>query len=459
MGRGLRPGTQEGNSRIFVKKRARVQVARNSTMGFLVLVAGICCFGGIAEGSDISGGWQGVWTKDGDVLPVTVTIAKSGDGYSGTFSSDDLQVSNIPFAEVGDSAGNVHMVLRGDQSTIVFDGAEHGAELEGALTDGPAKGTFSLKRAVLPAADVASRDVTFRNGDISLAGTLSSPLSAGRHPAILFLQGSGPEARFANRWLAEKFTEAGFVSLIYDKRGVGQSTADWQKAGFGELADDAVAGIRFLQGQPKVNPTSVGIYGHSQGGTIAPLVADDAGGLAFIIASAAGGISPADVELYSVENSIGLSALPAKERAEAKTYVATLIDAAYHGRDRAALDALAGRFKERSWYFDPPPPGNSYWTISKQIAGFEPTKYWRQVKSPVLLVYGAKDERIPVKPSIDAIYAALRSGGNSRVTLRILSGVDHTFAIVDRTHKNGWPKHEPDYAKFLTQWAASHIAR
>jgi hypothetical protein len=30
---------------------------------------------------------------------------------------------------------------------------------------------------------------------------------------------------------------------------------------------------------------------------------------------------------------------------------------------------------------------------------------------------------------------------------------DHTFTIVDAAHKGGWPKHEPDYAETLVNWA------
>ena len=79
-----------------------------------------------------------------------------------------------------------------------------------------------------------------------LAGTLVLPATPGKHPAIACLHGSGPEARWANHYLAQKFAEHGIVALIYDKRGVGESSGDWQKATFAELADDAAAGIRFF---------------------------------------------------------------------------------------------------------------------------------------------------------------------------------------------------------------------
>src|SRR5271165_2348640 len=401
---------------------------------------------------DLAGSWKGMWTKAGEALPVMMTFAKAGDAYSGAFDSDALQVAGIPLGDVSDTNGRVHFQIRGDQSTTAFDGNIKNDVLSGRFVDDNDGGTFELRRAAHPAAKIPQREVTFRNKDVTLAGTLLLPTTPGKHPAIVFLHGSGPEGRWANHYLAQKFAERGIVALIYDKRGVGQSTGDWQKATFEALADDAVAGVRFLQSQSVVDATRVGIYGHSQGGTIAPLVGVRDGELRFVVASAAGGIDPAEVETFSVENSIGSAQLPPGERADAQGYVRALIDVAYRGKDRASLDAMAAKFKSRDWYFAPPPLGDSYWLISKQMAAFRPAEYWRQIKAPVLLVYGAHDERVPPRESAEAIRAALESGGNRNVTLKMYRGADHTFLIVDPPHNGGWPRHELDYADALASW-------
>jgi dipeptidyl aminopeptidase/acylaminoacyl peptidase len=129
-----------------------------------------------------------------------------------------------------------------------------------------------------------------------------------------------------------------------------------------------------------------------------------------------------------------------------------LIDVAYRSKDDGSLDAMSVRFKNRAWYFAPPPPDNYYWLFSKQVATFRPAQYWRRIKVPVLLVYGAHDERVPPRESVSAIQAALKAGGNGNVTVKMYSHADHTFTIVDPPHKGGWPKHEPDYADVLVNW-------
>ena len=185
-----------------------------------------------------------------------------------------------------------------------------------------------------------------------------------------------------------------------------------------------------------------------------PLLDADAGGLAFIIASAAPGLSPAAVETYSVQNLIGVASLPPAERTDATLYVRALIDTAYRGQPRADLETLAARFKDRSWFFAPPPPDNAYWSLSRSIAAFEPAAAWARVRAPVLLVYGAKDERVPPEASLQAIKAAL-ARGRARVSVKLYGDADHTFTIVAPTSTAGWSKHEPDYGAALTAWALS----
>jgi uncharacterized protein len=421
---------------------------------FLALVAlGVSLVhSGAASAADLAGVWTGTWTKQGDALPVTVMFEDSAAGWSGTFDSDALQVAGIPLADVRDANGTVHWLLKGDRTTTVFDGTLDGNRLAGTFTESGTPGTFALARAALPEAKIASRDVTFADGEVTLAGTLLSPPAPGPHPAIVFLQGSGPEGRWANTYLARAFARGGIAALIYDKRGVGGSTGNWQTAGFEALAVDAVAGLRFLRMQSGIDPARIGIYGHSQGGTIAPIVAVRDGHLAFVIASAAAGLAPADTERFSVDNSIGVKDFAPNEARDADTYVHALVDVAYGGKPRATLDALAAKFGKRSWYFAPPPPGDSYWTISRKVAAFEPWLWWKQVHAPVLLVYGGHDERVPPVKSADAIRAALAAGDNLDVALKFYPHADHTFTIVDPAKTGGWPKKEEDYAAAMVEW-------
>ena len=90
-------------------------------------------------------------------------------------------------------------------------------------------------------------DVRFANGDVQLAGTLISPSTPGRHPAIILVHGSGAESREYVLPFARFLIRQGMTVLAYDKRGVGGSTGDWNTASFDDLAADVVAAFQVLE--------------------------------------------------------------------------------------------------------------------------------------------------------------------------------------------------------------------
>ena len=199
----------------------------------------------LSQVAPLAGAWTGYWTRAGDTLPVTMVVHRDTAGrHTATFDSERLRVSGIPFAEVrADGCCTVAMVLRGDQSSYNFKGQLRGDSLVGVFLEGTNEGLFAFVRAKPAVAAFEERDITFRNGDITLAGTLLLPRGQGRVPAVVFLHGSGAEGRWASRYLASQIASHGIASLIFDKRGVGGSSGDWRLAGPDELAADAVAAV------------------------------------------------------------------------------------------------------------------------------------------------------------------------------------------------------------------------
>ena len=143
----------------------------------------------------------------------------------------------------------------------------------------PNKGTALIgKRVAIP-----ERQVSFKNGETTLAGTLVLPRSKGPHPAVVFIHGSGPAPRAQYRLIADFFALNGIASLIYDKRGCGDSTGDWHTSGFNDLAADALAGLELLRNRPEINNRQIGLWGISQGGWLVGLAASQSTNVAFII--------------------------------------------------------------------------------------------------------------------------------------------------------------------------------
>jgi hypothetical protein len=136
-------------------------------------------------------------------------------------------------------------------------------------------------------------DVAFSNGEIRLTGTLISPITAGKHPAIILVHGSGAEDREYMLPFARFLIRHGVTVLGYDKRGVGGSTGDWNTASFDDLASDVVAALEYLKRRNDIERSHIGLLGVSQAGWVMPLAAVRARDIDFLISVSGAGVSPA----------------------------------------------------------------------------------------------------------------------------------------------------------------------
>ncbi|HET9332304.1 MAG TPA: alpha/beta fold hydrolase [Gemmatimonadota bacterium] len=404
------------------------------------------------DAAGLAGEWVGAWGRAADTLAVTMRFAERDGAWSGSFDAPRLRVEEIPFTSVRYEPPRVTIEMEGDRTTLSFEGRLQENTLAGILREEGDTGWFSATRATGAAPALPEADVRFANAGVELAGTLVLPSGPGPHPAVVFLHGSGAEGRWASRFLARRFAERGFAGLIWDKRGVGESKGDWNEAGFDDLAADAAAAIAFLRARPEIDSRRVGIHGHSQGGTIAPMVAVRAEA-DFVIASAAAGVPMADSEIYSLENFIGVQTLSEAEAKIAREYVRALVDVAYRGAPRESLDAAAARARGHAWFFEPPALDDSYWRFSPRIADFDPLAWWRQIRVPVLLVYGSADGRVPVEPSRAAIVGAIQEAGGI-VEARVFDGADHTFRV--RREGDVWPRTVEEYPDAILDWLRAH---
>jgi alpha-beta hydrolase superfamily lysophospholipase len=126
------------------------------------------------------------------------------------------------------------------------------------------------------------KEVTVK-GRVTLKGTLCFPETiTEKNPAVLILPGTGKLDRNGKvnakldlklyRQLADFMAAAGFISLRYDKRGVGESEGDYYAAGLWDLVDDARACVNFLKSLPEVDSEKVLVLGHSEGSILATAV-------------------------------------------------------------------------------------------------------------------------------------------------------------------------------------------
>jgi len=424
-------------------------------MRLLIVVALLAVAASPSHAQDrLTGHWKGHWSRAGDTMVVTMNVTRdTAQKYVATFDADRLRVSGIPFADVQvQGCCNVTLTLRGDRTTLVFNGTLRGDSLTGTFREESSEGRFAFVRIAAEKPLFEERALTFSNGPVTLAGTLLLPRGVPPVPAVVFAHGSGAEGRWASRFLASQLASRGVAALIFDKRGVGGSTGDWRTATLEDLAADVAAAVARLRDEPRIDRQRIGIHGHSQGGTLAPFIVARSQGIAFVIGSAAAGVPMDSSEIFSILNSILPAATTRADTVEARAFVDELVAVAYHGRPRARLDSLAQSMRGRLWYFELPAADASYWSFSRVYAAYQPLEWWARVRVPVLLIYGAADHRVPAAESAARIAGTLIRAGNGDVTVRILPDADHTFRLPPGP--GGWPVTAPAYIATLLDWIA-----
>jgi len=261
------------------------------------------------------------------------------------------------------------------------------------------KNRFGLEFFYPPVEVYRQEEVVFEGAGEWLAGTLLLPPGDGPHPGIVLVHGSGAASRHPYRPVAHLFAQAGVAALFYDKRGTGDSTGDWFKAGLRELAGDAVGAVTYLGRHRAVDGGRIGLWGISQGGWITTIAAVESTEVAFLVPFSGAAVSPAEQELFRIAKNIrdltsseGLVDITVKM--EQLTF-----DFLYRAQ---ASPALAGR----PWL-----PG-----IDMQ---YDPRTDLARLDQPVLALFGELDSLVPVGISARRYEQLSVGGGGASGTTRV----------------------------------------
>ncbi|GAB2851579.1 hypothetical protein GCM10027277_19830 [Pseudoduganella ginsengisoli] len=301
-----------------------------------------------------------------------------------------------------------------------------------------------------------SEEVTFKNGDVTLSGTLVLPEGKGPFPAVVLTQMSSPAPRGAYALQAYYFAAHGMAALMYDKRGVGKSTGEFNKATMEQLADDAIAGINLLGQRADIKANAIGTWGHSQGGWLAPLAATRSQKVAFVIAQAASGVPPAEQEVYRIENSLRASGFSEEEVKAGAAYQEKLMRwVTSNGANRAELLASARANDHARWASQveivPDTFREKPRAESLAFYSYDPLPELKNLKAPIVYILGEKDAFVPVHKSAVLFKETLDKAGHK----------DHQVWMLPRAAHGLWETDIDGGSAYInsTHWARDHYPR
>jgi pimeloyl-ACP methyl ester carboxylesterase len=276
--------------------------------------------------------------------------------------------------------------------------------------------------------------------------------------------------------LADYLTRRGIAVLRYDDRGFGESTGNFSTATTADFAKDASAVVEFLKGHDRIDPTQIGLAGHSEGGLIAPMVVGLRDDVAFVVLLAAPGVngaeisksqsesmmraagtSDADLEIILAVNrmvvDIVASAGPdddfTDEVDQGLEKIIETLPEAYRveaGKNlRAGVQGELGRLKGNWMRF---------------FLKYDPRPALANIACPVLAIIGSQDTQVLPDLNMPEIKRAFEEGGNQDYEIVVMEGLNHLFQKCETgamgeyiTIQETW---NPESLKMIGDWIVRH---
>ena len=317
--------------------------------------------------------------------------------------------------------------------------------------------------------------------DASLSGTLTLPKGDAPHPPENLNTGSGMQNRDSELalhrpfWvIADHLTRHGIAVLRLDDRGAGQSTGD-PNANWDILTEDALSAVAFLAEREDIDGKRVGLMGHSQGASIAPMAAaqrPDA--VAFVVLLAGMGMSGSETLVRQAGATFAAMGVPEDLASAVETayqaFMVQLLDpkASDDARLKTGIEfirAQAVAVKTIGQTI----PSNQFEAMAKQtiaallpaddsteLITYNPSIVLPKVQAPVLALNGSLDTQVLANHNLPEIERLVQSGGNTQVTIHLLEGLNHGLMPAKQgTLPEMWSLEttfSPDALRVISEW-------
>jgi pimeloyl-ACP methyl ester carboxylesterase len=330
-----------------------------------------------------------------------------------------------------------------------------------------------------PIVKLPEQIVEFTSGEFTLRGKLVMPAAQCPCPSVVVVHGS--EDYSAVDFYAEPYIYAanGFASLVFDKRGTGESEGEYSQ-NFRVLAGDVLAAVKWLRDQPGIDGGRVHLAGFSQGGWIAPLAAARDANIRSVLIGYGPMVPVTGEDRWGYVYALQQKGFGADAIAEVDKIDAVISDIYDRGQNRwSELGKMLDEARDRPWY-DAVKGSDSqigfltetklplwfvrlhfWWKFGRLETPFidrlyDPVPTLAALESPSFWIFGGADSSMPTEWTIVELQKLQRRG--KPVDYLIYPDADHGILRFE-TDKDGHRRvigYEPDYFKMQIDWLRRH---
>ena len=441
-----------------------------------------------AQENRFEGNWLGNLKVSSVSLRIVLKITKvEKDNYKAILNSPDQTDKDIPVDKIvisGDSIKLFVKMIGGSYKGKIADTLLNGIWSQGGkelpLSFMRTEKIVELNRPQNPKKPYPYKEeeVTVQNigANVTLSGTFTYPEKGDNFPAVVLITGSGPqdrdEALLGHKpflVLSDYLTRHGIAVLRCDDRGFGKSTGNFSSATTKDFATDALACVEYLKTRKEVDKEHIGLIGHSEGGIIAPMVANQTKDVSFIVMMAGTGLNGEKVlELQSkliakaegesdedinkmtqINTKLYKIVMQEKDSSKAAVEIHKALDE-YYSTLSDSVKNSSENSKER--LYAQTKSLLSPWF--KFFLSYEPQESLSKLKIPVLALDGENDLQVSPKENLAAIESALKKAGNKNYKVIEIPKLNHLF----QTSETGSPTEYSKIEETIAPIALSTIS-
>tara|TARA_R110002072_G_scaffold192107_5_gene348841 strand:- start:10726 stop:12162 length:1437 start_codon:yes stop_codon:yes gene_type:complete len=469
------------------KKQPKMKTIATFAIAFILSIVS-------AYSQDISGDWSGTAKRGDKEITFVFNIEQENATYSTTMSVPTFRIAGIKPSATTFINGT--LIIDGSNVGMNYEGVfnTEAQQFEGTYKEGGIEMVLNLKKGTIKIEDSRrpqepvkpypyyEEEVVFKNNEanISLAGTLTLPNKNGKFPVVILITGSGPQDRDESFMghkpflvLSDHLTRQGIGVLRFDDRGVGESTGNFGNATTEDFSKDVLSAIAYLKTRNDVDIKNIGLIGHSEGGIIAPLAANNSKDVAFMVLLASTGISGSEL---SVMQSKILREFPVKDEVayekNTKKAIAIVIsnkgeseikkELTKHYNDflRPILTSLNVPEKNINTFIESQLK-TSLQPWSRYFLQYNPADEIEKLKIPVLSLNGSKDTQVNAKINQEGIRNALIKGKNKDYKIVELENLNHFFQECETGKMDEYRKIEQTFSPIalneIKNWVIEHL--
>lgn len=462
----------------------------------LHITIAILLYSVLSFSQDITGRWNGtVKLGEDKKISFIFNIENTENKYVTTIEIPTQRVSGLKPQKT--SFKNGALFIDGANLGIKYEGSfnKKTQQFEGTFSEGLNALPLILKREKIKLEETTKRpqepvkpypyneeEVVFKNkeANVSLSGTLTLPRANGKFPVVILISGSGPQDRdetFANHkpfWiLADYLTRKGIAVLRYDDRGFGKSTGNFSNATTKDFSTDVISAVNYLKSRTDIDLNNIGLIGHSEGGIIAPLAANQTNDVSFIVLLASTGILGSELSLIQSKT---LRPFPVPDEDAYEQAIRKAIKIAASNKEISVIKSeLTTHYNATIAPILKPLVGNDA-KVSEIIKGliemrttpwiryfynYNPADEFEKLKIPVLSLNGSKDTQVSAKINQEGIRKALIKGKNKDYKIIEMENLNHLFQECKTGKMDEYELIEqtfsPEALKVISNWILDHI--